>query len=94
MNSSVVVVVGGLIAIVQLGGLYFTSFAYASSDAWIRGVAAVLYLNSYIVPFFAFLIYLTLYAVNLTYNLLGMVLLIALVQYVFTIYFGAPPNPP
>ena len=28
MNSSVVYVVGGFIAIVQLAGLYFTSFAY------------------------------------------------------------------
>jgi len=83
MNRGVLIIVGGFITAVQVAGLYFTLCGRAS--VWMGGVKAILYVDSFIVPFFIFIIYLTLTAVNLVSNVLGFVLLLACVQYIFAI---------
>ena len=86
MNSSVVYLVGGIIVAVQIVGLYFATCGRES--VWMTGVQVILYIDSFIIPYFIFIIYLCLTAVNLTYNLLAFLLLPATVQYLFAINFA------
>jgi len=71
---------GGICAFIQILGLFF-DFGTKNVRVQITGLRVVMYLNSAVVPFLAFVIYLTLYAFNAFYNGLGFVLLPCVVHY-------------
>jgi len=85
-SSGVVFVTVGICAIVQAIGLYFA--VCGRVNVWMGGVKVMLYVQSFVVPFYIFIIYQTTFAVNIAHNILGFILMPACIQYGFAVYFA------